>query len=88
MIKFQQNWFKQEPEYYCLRSLNSLILSGIKKNYLISGRSVHEKGDKTDCNIYCGISLLSTSYKILSNILLSRLGSNIKEIIGGHQCGF
>jgi hypothetical protein len=34
---------------------------------------VHKKNDKIDCNNYYGISLFSTSYKILSNILLSRL---------------
>jgi hypothetical protein len=49
---------------------------------------VHKKGNKTDCNNYRGISLLSTSYKILSNILLSRLVLYIDEIIGDHQCGF
>jgi hypothetical protein len=49
---------------------------------------VHKKGDKIDCNNYPGISLLSTRYKILSNILLSRLSPYIDEIIGDHQCGF
>jgi hypothetical protein len=49
---------------------------------------IHKKGDKTDCNNYHGISLLSSSYKILSNIHLSRLVPYIDEIIGDHQCGF
>jgi len=31
---------------------------------------------------------LPTAYKILSNILLSRLTPYAKEIIGDHQCGF
>ena len=41
-----------------------------------------KKGDKTDCNNYRGISLLPTTYKILSDILLSRLIPYGKEIIG------
>jgi len=49
---------------------------------------IHKKGDKTDCGNYRGISLLPTTYKILSNILLSRLIPYAKEIIGDHQCGF
>ena len=49
---------------------------------------IHKKGDKTDCNNYRGISLLPTTCKILSNILLSRLIPYAKEIIGDHQCGF
>jgi hypothetical protein len=47
---------------------------------------IHKKGDKTDCNNYRGISLLS--YKILWNILPSRLSPYLNEIIGGHQCFF
>jgi hypothetical protein len=49
---------------------------------------IHKKGDKTDCSNYRGISLLSTSYKILPNILLARLTPYAQEIIGDHQCGF
>jgi hypothetical protein len=49
---------------------------------------IHRKGDKTDCSNYRGISLLSTSYKILSNILLARLTPYADEIIGDQQCGF
>jgi hypothetical protein len=50
--------------------------------------SIHKTGDKTDRNNYRGISLLSASYKILSNIVLQRLNPYIDEIIGEHQCGF
>jgi hypothetical protein len=49
---------------------------------------VHKKDDKTDCGNCRGISLLSTSYKILSNIILARLTPYADEIIGDHQCGF
>jgi len=49
---------------------------------------IHKKGDKTECNNYRGISLLPTTCKILSSILLSRLIPCAEEIMGDHQCGF
>jgi hypothetical protein len=49
---------------------------------------IYLKGDKTDCSNYKGISLLPTTYKILSNNLLSKLTPYAEEIIGDHQCGF
>ena len=45
-------------------------------------------GDKTDCSNYHGISLVSTTYKVLSNILLSRLTPYAEGITGDHQRGF
>jgi hypothetical protein len=48
---------------------------------------ISRKEDATDCSNCRGISLLLTSYKILSNIL-SRLNPYIDEVIGDHQCGF
>jgi hypothetical protein len=69
-----------------------LILFGIRKNCLISGRSIllyqFTKRTTKLTNNYHGISLLSTSCKILSNILFPRLSLYIDEIIGDHQCGF
>jgi len=49
---------------------------------------IYKKGDKTDCNNYRAISLLPTTYKILSNILLTRLIPYAQEVIRDHQCGF
>ena len=46
------------------------------------------EGEKTYCSNYRGISILPTTYKILSNILPSRLTPYAREIIGDHQCGF
>jgi hypothetical protein len=46
------------------------------------------KGNKTCCSNYQGISLLSTSYNILSIILFSRLSPYADKIIGDHLCGF
>ena len=43
---------------------------------------VYKKGDKTDCSNYRSISLLPVTFKILSNILLSRLTPYAEEIIG------
>jgi hypothetical protein len=49
---------------------------------------IYKKGDKTDCSNYKGISPLPTIYKILSNIMLSKLTPYAEEINGDHQCGF
>jgi len=49
---------------------------------------IYKKGDKTDCSNYSAISLLPTTYKILSNILLSRLTPYAEGIIEDHRCGF
>jgi hypothetical protein len=48
---------------------------------------IHKYGDTTDSNIYPEISLLLTAYKILSNILLSRLIPYVNEVLGDYQCG-
>jgi hypothetical protein len=48
---------------------------------------IHKKGDKTDCSNDTGISLCSTTCKILFSILLSRLTPYAEKIIGNNQCG-
>jgi hypothetical protein len=50
-----------------------------------AGVPIHKKGDKTDCSNDGSISLLSTSYKILSIILLSRLIPYANKFIRVHR---
>jgi hypothetical protein len=38
----------------------------------------YKKGDKTDCSNYRGISFLSTTYKILANLLSSKVNSKCR----------
>ena len=54
-----------------------------KKKSIIG--SICQEGDKADCSNYRGVSLLATTYKIFSNILLSRLTPYAEEITGDHQ---
>jgi hypothetical protein len=47
-----------------------------------------KKGDKANCCNYCEISLASSSYRMLKNILISRLSSHVDEIIRNISVGF
>jgi hypothetical protein len=49
---------------------------------------IYKKSDETDCSNYRGISLLSTTYNILSSILLLRLTLYTEEIIGDYCVAF
>lgn len=47
-----------------------------------------KKRDKMECDNYRSISLLNTTYKIFSKILLKLLMPYINENISSYQCGF
>jgi hypothetical protein len=46
------------------------------------------RGDKLQCKIYRGISLLCTGYNILTTVLNNRLKKYTEHIIGEYQAGF
>jgi len=62
-----------------------ILPDGWKKSIFVP---IYERSDKTDCNNFRGISFLSTAYRILSIILLSRLTPYEEEIIADYQCEF
>jgi len=58
-----------DPETYYIWNKAELTKQW-KKSIIVP---IDTKGDKAGCSNYRGISLLSTTYKILSSILLSKL---------------
>jgi Reverse transcriptase (RNA-dependent DNA polymerase). len=77
---------------YTRKYMNSLYSFGTMKNCHKNGNNsllfilIRKVLELT--NNYRGISLLSTSHKILSNIIVSRMTPYVNEIIGEYQCGF
>jgi hypothetical protein len=68
-----------------------LVLYGIRRNCHNSERNLllYQFIKRViSCNNYREIFLLSTAYKILSNILLARLTPYVSEITRDHQSGF
>jgi hypothetical protein len=67
-----------------LRSISLLILFGIRGNCLRESVLVpiYKEGDTADCSTYRGISLLLTTYKVLTSILLSRITPDAEESRG------
>ena len=93
LVKSQQKCLKQDVEQLAIRSINLLLLFGKKEELSEEWMEsiivpIHKKGDKTDCSNFRGISLLPTTHKTSSNILLSRLTPYAEEIIVDIQFGF
>jgi hypothetical protein len=83
----QAGWEKLRSEFHNLTNLiwnEEEVPHQWKESIVVP---IHKKDDKTDCSNDRGISLLSTSYKILSNILPCRLIPYAKEINRDHQYG-
>jgi hypothetical protein len=85
LICVHDKWVPITTAWHILRLRMEKLTEQCQESIIIP---VHEKGNETDCNNHRGISLLSTTYKILSNILLSRLTPYVEEMIRYHQCGF
>jgi hypothetical protein len=90
LIRLQQKWLKQKVGHFVLRSINLLIWSKEDlpeqcKEWTVL---IYKKHDKVDCTNYRAVSLLSTTYKILSYVLLSRLTPYAVQIIWDCQCRF
>jgi len=86
VIKAGSGTIRSEIHKFIISIWNKKKLSEEWKEPIIV--PIYKKGNKTDCSNYRGISLLPTTYKILSNILLSKLTPSAEGTIRYHQCGF
>jgi len=91
LIRTQHNWLRRGVEQFAMRSIKFISIwneeelpEGWNESIIVP---IYKKGSKADCDIHRGISFLPTMYKILSNILMSKLTPHAEEIIGDHQCG-
>jgi sorting nexin-29 len=55
---------------------------------VLSAHPIFTKGDKVDCNIYRGITLLDIAYKVFSNILNEIQKKITENLLGEYPCGF
>lgn len=49
---------------------------------------IFKKGDRLICNNYRGITLLDTTYKVLSSVIYAKLLPHAEQLVGDYQCGF
>jgi hypothetical protein len=64
----------------------NLILFGIRRNYHRSGRNLLVYLIIKRVIKLTVVIIEATTYKILSDILVSRLTQYLDEIVGNHQC--
>jgi hypothetical protein len=93
LIKFWQNWSKQEAINTLHSEIHKLISSIWNKEKFPHRWKepitvpIYKKDDKTHCSDYRQISLLPTTNKMLSNILW-KLTPYIDKIIDDYHSGF
>ena len=67
--------------------MNTIFVKGVPSDFrktLI--KPLYKKGDKSEADNYCGISLVSLDSKFLSNMILFRLRDAVDKVIREEQC--
>jgi hypothetical protein len=89
VTKFRQNWFKQEVKHCSLRSINPLIIFGIRKNILISGMTLLlYQFTRMAIELTVVIIVGYHYYQLHTKFYPIFFSQYIDEVIGDHQCGF